>query len=221
MDATHEPRDTHSIPALGLVVARPAPGWEVVYLLEPQAGEAVLREVRIRPIGELPLGGLPARLARDIVRPGVALALHRDWLRDQWDDRDPALRVTLALLRGVAASEGRSLAGIPRPDTKGWKAVVDAIAGAVAAWASLPATVPTDRPRRLAETAGLYVRARQAGERAPNKTVAEWQGRSAQAVRDDIHEARQEGLLTKTKGFGYSGGSLTPTAVAILKEVER
>lgn len=75
---------------------------------------------------------------------------------------------------------------------------------------------PRNRLRRLAETAELYVQARAANQSAPNRRVAEIQGRTAEKVRDDLRAARQADLLTVSPGRGRAGGTLTAKARAIL-----
>jgi hypothetical protein len=76
---------------------------------------------------------------------------------------------------------------------------------------------PRDRLRRLAETAELYVRARADNDPAPNRRVAEIQGRTAGKVRDDLRAARRAELLTATPGRGRAGGTLTAKAHEILE----
>jgi hypothetical protein len=70
---------------------------------------------------------------------------------------------------------------------------------------------------RLARIADLYVRALEAASRRPNVDVAKRLGISSSAVRDAVHHARVQGLLTKTRKNGVVGGELTATAVALLK----
>lgn len=76
---------------------------------------------------------------------------------------------------------------------------------------------PHDRMRRLAQTAALYVSARADNDPAPNRRVAEIQGRTAEKVRDDLRAARRAEILTETPGRGRAGGTLTAKAREILK----
>jgi hypothetical protein len=76
---------------------------------------------------------------------------------------------------------------------------------------------PRDRLRRLAETAAFYVSARADNDPAPNRRVAEIQGRTAEKVRDDLRAARRAELLTETPGRGRAGGTLTAKAREILE----
>ena len=76
---------------------------------------------------------------------------------------------------------------------------------------------PRDRLRRLAETAALYVSARADNDPAPNRRVAEIQGRTAEKVRDDLRAARRAELLTETPGRGRAGGTLMAKAREILE----
>jgi hypothetical protein len=90
----------------------------------------------------------------------------------------------------VAASQGASLP-----------------AGAV--WTG-PFTYMLKTPRlvRLARVALFYHLAVAEGDRRPNERVAAQFGLTASQVRDLVHEARYEGLLTASPGRGKAGGSI-------------
>jgi hypothetical protein len=229
---------------LGLVTARPPsdPRWEVAYELAPVSGAAVIRSIHVRPAGdgEAPPDGLLARTARDLIRPGAALAFHRFALASAltWDTRElPKLVPDLVLYEadddGDDPSESRARRRAGRivamveakwPDmphtAEDWRAYIDSTLSLVAEWQHV-AVVPANRIERLARTAQLYVAAREDGHRAPVRRVAELQERIPASVRDDIHEARLEGLLTKTRGYGHAGGTLTPRARQVLREATR
>lgn len=121
----------------------------------------------------------------------------------------------------VAEAEALLMAG----ELPGWKDVVQLMSERWTGWgAALDELAPGSRrpPRgrlgRLAETAALYVSARAANAPAPNRRVAQLQGRSVTKVRDDLRAARQAELLTEAVGRGRAGGTLTPKALAILGE---
>lgn len=220
MDDSELYRDTYI--SLGEVIDRRHPRWEVVYHLKPQDGETVLRDVVIRPTdnGATPADGLLARLARDLVRPGFALEAHRAFLTQEvkWTRHLADLVVKDAEGAFVAYMESK---GLPVPhDAEGWRKLLEATDELAGAWQHVP-VVPTDRIERLARTAQLYLEARSNGHRAPSRHVAELQDRKPAAVRDDIHEARLEGLLTRTRGYGHPGGQLTPRALALLTEASK
>lgn len=72
------------------------------------------------------------------------------------------------------------------------------------------------RTLRLVQTAALYVKALEEGEKAPNEYVARSQKRTAAHVRDDLKRARDAGLLESAPGRGEPGGGLTEGAVQFL-----
>jgi len=89
-----------------------------------------------------------------------------------------------------------------------------------AAWLGVPPlTESTPRLRRLAALAAYYVEALNRGSRSPIVDVANKVDRDPKQVRDDLHAARREELLTPT-GRGTAGGELTTKAKALLKENE-
>jgi hypothetical protein len=81
-----------------------------------------------------------------------------------------------------------------------------------------PTSIPAQRRLRIAQTAALYVESRDEGYAAPRKRVAELQGRSDGAVRDDLHAARHESPQLLSIGRkGQAGGVLTDEAIAMLE----
>lgn len=121
-----------------------------------------------------------------------------------------------AVAEATALLEAGELPGwkewLNRPDDRwtGWGAVLDELGPG-------SRRPPRDRLRRLAQTAALYVSARADNDPAPNRRVAEIQGRTAEKVRDDLRAARQAALLTETAGRGRAGGTLTAKAREILE----
>jgi hypothetical protein len=221
---------------LGKVTVRPAgePQWEVVYLLEPVKSETVIRSITVRPVGDgvVPPDGLPARTARDLIRPGAALAFHRAALAlEVWwatsglpwfaqklagasesDEDDPTTHRAKKITRALEAK----WPDMPR-NAEMWEGYIASMLALGAEWQHVP-SVPRDRLQRLARTAQLYVEAREYGHRAPIRRVADLQERNPASVRDDIHEARLEGLLTPSRGHGHAGGQLTRRAINVLQE---
>ena len=92
----------------------------------------------------------------------------------------------------------------------GWEAALDALGPS-------SRRPPPDRLRRLAQTAAFYVQARANNDQAPNRRVAEIQGRTPEKVRDDLRAARRAELLTEAPGRGRAGGRLTAKAREILE----
>ena len=213
-----DPSQQYRVPAPGLVIRDTSDGWRVVYRLEPQPGEHVLAEVSIRPLGELRPGGLPARRARELCTPGEAIKAHHEafaaWVAD-W----PATGRQAHLLDRLA--EAYEAAGkLPKGFRAAWRARLEEQAGRQAGWHALAVPeLPAGRQQRLVFTFAQYRQALDARHHAPIKRVAELQSRQVAQVRDDIHDARVEGLATPVRGRGVSGGQLTAKGQAIGREI--
>ena len=233
--------ETHGIDWRGpWVIVDLDDGWEAVYSLAPQGSDIVISRVEIRPRmppGVLPPGGLTTRLTRTL-RPPVALRLFRDELAEFLTPGTASYRSQATVLRflmtrtlqeqvtsgtitpEIASSAMTFLAA----DEPGWQ---DWLSRHSERWTGWGAALdelrpgsrrpPRDRLRRLAETAALYVSARADNDPAPNRRVAEIQGRTAEKVRDDLRAARRAELLTETPGRGRAGGTLTAKAREILE----
>jgi hypothetical protein len=233
--------ETHGIDWRGpWVIVDLDDGWEAVYSLAPQGSDIVISGVEIRsrkPAGELPPGGLTTRLTRTL-RPPVALRLFRDVLAEFLTPGTAAYRSQAAAVGFLVAGalKEQLTSGAITPETAaaamkflaadepawqdwlrrhserwtGWGAALDELG-------SGSRRPPRDRLRRLAETASLYVSALADNDPAPNRRVAEIQGRTAEKVRDDLRAARRAELLTATPGRGRAGGTLPAKAREILE----
>jgi hypothetical protein len=72
---------------------------------------------------------------------------------------------------------------------------------------------------RRAQIAAAYIEALKTGSRKPNEAVAKRLGLKTTAVRDAVHRARRDGLLTQTVRAGHQGvygGELTQKAIDLL-----
>jgi hypothetical protein len=236
-----DPEETHGIDWRGpWVIADLDDGWQAVYSLAPQGSDIVISGVEIRPRmppGVLPPGGLTTRLTRTL-RPPLALKLFRDELAEFLTPGTAAYRAQAAVLRfhAIRTLQEQVASGAITPeitasartflaaDEPGWQ---DWLRRHSERWTGWGAALdelgpgsrrpPRDRLRRLAETASLYVSALADNDSAPNRRVAEIQGRTPEKVRDDLRAARRAELLTETPGRGRAGGTLTPKARAILE----
>jgi hypothetical protein len=236
-----DPEETHGIDWRGpWVIVDLDDGWEAVYSLAPQGSDIVISRVEIRPRmppGVLPPGGLTTRLTRTL-RPPLALKLFRDKLAEYLTPGTDAFRsqgVAIRFLVAGALSEQIGSGAVTTEtaaavmtflaaDEPGWQ---DWLSRQSERWAGWGAALdelrpgsrrpPRDRLRRLAETAALYVSARADNDPAPNRRVAEIQGRTAERVRDDLRAARRAELLTETPGRGRAGGTLMAKAREILE----
>jgi hypothetical protein len=79
-------------------------------------------------------------------------------------------------------------------------------------------TSPQTSDYDLARIAEIYVDVLRRGSRRSNQDRAKRTGLSPSQVRDAIHKARARGLLTPSRGQGFAGGELTPTAADLLKD---
>jgi hypothetical protein len=70
---------------------------------------------------------------------------------------------------------------------------------------------------QLALIAKLYVQLTASGSRKQNVEMAGRLGMTVAQIRDTIHHARREGLLSSTRKQGASGGELTPKAMEMLR----
>ena len=233
-----DPEETHGIDWRGpWVIVDLDDEWQAVYRLAPQGSDIVITGVEIRPRGALPPGGLTTRLTRTL-HPPLALRLFRDELAEFLTPGTAAFRAQGAAVRFLVAGalEEQLTSGAITPETAaaamkflaadepawqdwlrrhserwtGWGAALDELG-------SGSRRPPRDRLRRLAETAALYISARADDDPAPNRRVAEIQGRTAEKVRDDLRAARRAELLTATPGRGRAGGTLTAKAHEILE----
>jgi len=180
------------------------PRWLVHYRMVSQDGRPVVAEIRVTPpAGELPLGGVPARVLREIT-----------------------LELAYDALRSVAETyvEGRSRDQHgPVPRTRQHDKWNEWLLGG-----SLDAILDTPhRPGRqgrsdlfYARIAEAYVALCDAGNRAPIRDLAarlrekeEWY--SDESVRQLVNKARNRGLLTESPP-GRSGGQLTQKARDLL-----
>lgn len=82
-----------------------------------------------------------------------------------------------------------------------------------------PLTESSTRLHRLATLAAHYTEALDAGSRKPVQDVADKLDMDPEHVRDGLHAARTEDLITRA-GRGRAGGELTDKALALLKEEE-
>ncbi|MHB8459848.1 MAG: hypothetical protein ACYDB6_07245 [Candidatus Limnocylindrales bacterium] len=183
--------------------------WRAVYVLASQGSEIVVTEVRVVPRGEIPEGGMTARLLRQL-RPGLAVQLVRQ--DAQWHLQETPVRLLASpeVVAAVAHDPRWVVYALPDPRAgRPWAAVQEALLAAP--------TVRGGRLLRLAGTAELYVAALMRGDPRPNETVAVTQRRSVGAVRDDLYAARGVGLLTRSGRRGKAGGRLTAAALAILE----
>lgn len=236
-----DPEETYGIDWRGpWVIVDLDDGWEAVYSLAPQGSDIVIAGVEIRsrmPPGVLPPGGLTTRLTRTL-RPPVALRLFRDELAEFLTPGTAAFRAQAAMLGFFAtrtlkeqvtsgaitpeiAASAMTLLAADEPGWQdwlfrhgerwtGWGAALDELGPG-------SRRPPRDRLRRLAETASLYVSALADNDPAPNRRVAEIQGRTPEKVRDDLRAARRAEFLTATPGRGRAGGTLMAKAREILE----
>jgi CRP-like cAMP-binding protein len=70
---------------------------------------------------------------------------------------------------------------------------------------------------RLARIANYYVEASSRGSRTQNADVAKQLAMTPSQVRDAVHRARLQGLLSFTAKQGVAGGELTPKALELLR----
>lgn len=74
-----------------------------------------------------------------------------------------------------------------------------------------------DRDLKLLPIAEAYVACLRRRSRRPTADCAQQMGLSGSQVRDAVHQARKQGLLTSSRGQGFAGGELTPRALALLQ----
>jgi len=185
-------------------------GWVASYLFIMQDGSPVLAEVHIRPGEEevpvrfgspgsdIPSGGLTGRtLAK--MRPGSVI---KSFLAE-WEE-DVRREVERATERGDDPIEIEVPAG-------GWEAFA-------MRWMQSRRVVPESRIDRLLLVAWLYDWGVTHGASSINKRIAKELGRTPSQVRDDVHAARSEGLLTPGFGRGRVSGTLTHKARALIAE---
>jgi hypothetical protein len=147
-------------------------------------------------LGDVPYGGLPARLVREKVRFGQA-----------FDE--------LEKMQGRLARSGdRQAVDFFRAfQGSGWEST----------WPrALAQPHARSREERLAFVADTYCKALGAGagaRRRINIAVAEVLGLTPRQARDRIRDARDAGLLTPAPGKGSPGGALTPRARVVLRRI--
>lgn len=187
--------------------------WRAVYVLASQGSEIVVTEVRVVPRGEIPQGGMTARLLREL-RPGLAVQQVRRDAQRHLQETPVRVRASPEVVAAAAHDPRWIVYALPDPRAgRPWAAVQEALIAAP--------TLRGGRLLRLAGTAELYVGAVMRGDPRPNETVAMAQRRSVGAVRDDLYAARGAGLLTRTGRRGKAGGRLTAEALSILEPVAR
>jgi hypothetical protein len=205
--------DTQSV---GRVTTMPdLDGWQATYEVGLQEDELVLTSVTVQSFTGVPAGGLTARQLRSL-RPGTAL---REFVKAVAENKATwPVSVSQAREMIIAYNEGRPWKAEPDPESLDY---VTWRPQALPVFQRLTRGQPVDRRHRIAQTAALYVEAIASGHPAPRKRVADLQGRSEGAVRDDLHAARHESpaLLTMASR-GRSGGTLTKAAMAMLEEAE-
>jgi hypothetical protein len=189
-------------------------GWQVTYEIGIQGYELVVMSVTERSLVGIPAGGLTAKRARALLKPGLAVREFSKAVREG--------KVTVPL----SEADALELVATASEGGEAWQATSTPEFDEYVAWLRdhpalrRSAEGAVDRRQRIARTAALYVDAVGRGLRAPRKHVATEQGRSDGAVRDDLHAARTETpqLLTEVSK-GHAGGRLTTEAVALLSEM--
>lgn len=184
-------------------------GWVVEYVLRKQQGRWVVDELRIIFRGQqtsLPLGGLPARVVKQ-----VTLGAAYDLLRDE----------AKAVLEGKVheGTSGRTLT--PEEARHHFESLMG---GPPETYADMAPHRPgrTGRPDIFyARIADSYVRLVRAGSRSPVKDLAaalrkrgDWY--SDGSVSQLVFTARERGLLSESP-VGRAGGDLTPEARKLLE----
>jgi len=207
--------DFHLLPE-PLITEQLPDGGEASYHLELDGKRLVVTEVRVRQPSP---HGVSSRDMRDR-RPKAALQAFEAALRDVVNEPpEPDAEGDRQRRKELG---DRLLADPKRADH--WRQVAEAWVSEAERWAPVyarlrgKAFLPTERIRRLALTAALYVDAVAHGDRSPNQTVGRKQRRSPNLVRDDLKRARDAGLLTNSGGRGMAGGDLTPKAWAIIEK---
>jgi hypothetical protein len=194
-------------------------GWQVAYQIGIQDLDIVVTAISIAYLPSLinpvaPRGGLTAQRARSIIKPGTALQefatqVARGRVMPELSDKE-----VKALMDGRESWRAQ-----PTPAFLTYLRTLQALPEI----AQFLRGKPRSRQQRIAQTAAMFVQARD-DERhpAPRKRVAERQGRDEAAVRDDLYAARHQSpaILTGAGGQGRTGGVLTDEARAILKAME-
>jgi hypothetical protein len=186
-----------------VILEVPAEDWTVAYLLAVQHGGFVVAEIRIFPTE-------PAGEAE----PG-------EWTREV--DRVPVGGLTGRRLRSVGVTAHRTHADVIHDTVReamgdaAFEAFMDERGLSEERLAAFAATLElsSDRLTRLAQIAGLYVTATNKGSSSPVAVVAERLSVSRSSVRDQLHDAREAGLLAGF-GVGVAGGILTARARELL-----
>lgn len=193
-------------------------GWTACYHLTGREGRPVVDELRVFPTPpgevahahpdtgepkghhEAPGDGLTAATLRDEVVMG----------RHVYEILPAALG---SVRRGVGATRVRS----GGQDTTLFDALFGSLGFNPGQKPKRGRRGPKARPdREFAELAAEYIAACEEGSRRPVADIAERQGRSLEAVRQDLYRARKKGLLTRQTA-GRAGGQLTPRAKALLR----
>ena len=196
---TFDPAEDH------IVLEVPGTDWTVAYRLVFQAGTPVVAEVRVYPTGPpgegrpgqwigdagaVPGGGLTARRRRR-----VGITEHRFHV-------DEIMEVVQAAMGADSFDAFMALQGLSHE-------VLTYLKGG---WEP-----SSDRTTRLAQVAGLYVAALQAGATSPVAEVAERLDIPRTSVRDQLNAARKLDLLGRP-AVGVAGGTLTSKARRILED---
>jgi hypothetical protein len=172
--------------------------WRAVYELASGGGRAVISRVHLEPTDSTrPTLPLPAQLARELIKPGLALESGRYLLREMIEDPEHSSTEQRIDAERLARWHGLDAAqlGIERRG----KRQPDYFYAAIAA---------------------LYVDARATGSRRPASDVADQLPRAykSQFVRDALNKARKRGLLERSAGQRRAGGELTSRGLTVLQE---
>ena len=197
-----------------VVLGRIEGGWAYEMTLDQQNGRPVVAELRVFPDSDdLRLNELSdmTKASMAIEEPYWADRLARELAhaartRQQGPVLTPARGLTARHLRAIPFG-GHS----PLHYLKSFFAVGEG---------AFKRTVRSAGDSKLALIARLYVQAQERGSRRQNAEVAQALGMRSSQVRDAIHRARRQGLLTATRKQGASGGELTPKAVVLLRQAE-
>jgi hypothetical protein len=187
-----------------IVLEIPDDEWTVAYFLTVESGSLVVAEVRVYPTeppesgpgrwsmesSRVPEGGLTGRRLRQ-----VGVTEHRHHMSE--------------IVQAIRAAMG----------DEAFKAFMGERGTGVEQLSALTAAseLSTDRTTRLAQIAGLYVTAANAGEKSPVAVVAGRLGLDRASVRDQLHDARSVGLLEGSSA-GVARGRLTKKATALLEK---
>jgi hypothetical protein len=170
--------------------------WRAIYELRADEGRASIAGVQLEPADSTRPSSLPAQLARDLLKPGLALAAGRYGLRDMIEDPNVSIAEQRARAKLLADWHGLDAAQLGT-ERRG-KRQPDYFYAAIAS-------------RYLDEVAS--------GSRRPVADTAQALpgGYEATFVRDALDRARKRELLERPKGGArHAGGQLTARGVDVL-----